>query len=102
MSRSYRKTPITGITTARSEKEDKRFCNRKWRRMVKEALYYNREVMPSQREAMDVWSMGKDGKRWRGHLKNHPDRYYYIRYRGEWCVTTTEEWREMYDRMMRK
>jgi hypothetical protein len=32
MSRSYRKTPIRGITTADSEKRDKQLANRRLRR----------------------------------------------------------------------
>lgn len=104
MSRSYRKTPISGITTAVSEKEDKRRCNRSWRRKIKQAIFHEREIMPIQREVMNVWSMNKDGKRWWGHMKNRGDT---VRYHGKWCryavtVTTAEEWREMYDRMMRK
>ena len=39
MSRSCRKLPFIGITTAVSEKEDKRFANRKERRLNREMLH---------------------------------------------------------------
>ena len=97
MSRSYRKTPISGITTAASDKEDKRICNRIWRQMIRQAIIHDHEVMPLQREALDVWDMSKDGKRWFGKLKHRGDT---LRWTGR--VTTAEEWREIYDRMMRK
>ncbi|MDO5058510.1 MAG: hypothetical protein Q4D82_01040 [Neisseria sp.] len=38
MSRSRRKTPIRGVTAAESEKQDKRFANRAFRRKEKMAL----------------------------------------------------------------
>lgn len=68
MSRSRRKTPITGITTASSEKEDKRIANRKLRRVTKEILRRGSLEddlnLPDIREISDVWGMAKDGKRW--------------------------------------
>ena len=64
MSRSKRKTPITGITTATSEKQDKRIANRQLRRCVKQLLDVDpeTEVLPLEREVSNVWSMDKDGK----------------------------------------
>ena len=63
MSRSRKKTPIFGITTARSEKEDKRIANRKLRRVVKQELAREPDgVLPVLREVSNVWSMEKDGK----------------------------------------
>jgi hypothetical protein len=38
MSRSYRKTPFLQVTGGGSNKQDKRFANRKLRRIVKQAL----------------------------------------------------------------
>jgi hypothetical protein len=38
MIRSTRKTPITGVMTARSGKRDKRFANRRQRRIVRGRL----------------------------------------------------------------
>jgi hypothetical protein len=66
MSRSCRKTPIVGITTAASEKRDKQLANRRLRRVVKRVLRDEPEaqVLPLKREVSDVWGMDKDGKRW--------------------------------------
>lgn len=72
MSRSRRKTPISGICGG-SEKYDKRLANRRLRRKSKaidnEAKYingYNSRNYPLMREVSNVWSMNKDGKVWRG------------------------------------
>ena len=66
MSRSYRKTPIAGITTAASEKRDKQLANRRLRCMVRQRLKDEPEaqVLLLKREVSDVWTMDKDGKRW--------------------------------------
>ena len=65
MSRSRRKTPVLGITTAKSEKQDKRIANRKLRRLVNQRLACDAHgVMPALREVSNVWSMAKDGKHW--------------------------------------
>ena len=58
MSRSKKKTPVTGMTTARSEKDDKRLANRKFRRVTR----IDPENAPALREVSDVWGMAKDGK----------------------------------------
>jgi len=65
MSRSHRKNPICGITTARSEKQDKREYNRRFRRAIKQALRHfdpESDVLPILREYSDPWAMDKDGK----------------------------------------
>ena len=66
MTRSRRKTPISGITTASSEKQDKRLANRKVRRAVKQALAgkVDVDVLPHRRELTHPWTMAKDGKIW--------------------------------------
>ena len=66
MSRSRKKTPISGITTARSEKQDKRLANRRIRRRVRVALSMRPEsdVLPARRELSSPWTMSKDGKKW--------------------------------------
>ncbi len=66
MSRSRKKTPIGGITTARSERQDKRLANRKVRRHVRVALvaHSDRDVLPDLRQISNVWTMAKDGKRY--------------------------------------
>ncbi len=65
MSRSRRKNPFTGFSTADSEKEDKRIANRKERRKIRQVLPAEPapELLPHRRELSNVWSMDKDGKR---------------------------------------
>ncbi len=67
MSRSYRKTPIFGHSTARSEKLDKRQAHQAERAHVRGALNGARPLedvdMANRPEAYsDVWSFAKDGK----------------------------------------
>ena len=63
MSRSRRKTPICGITTAESEKQDKRIANRRLRRRVRSALRGDPDApLPLLREVSNPWLMDKDGK----------------------------------------
>jgi len=66
MSRSYRTTPASGVTTAESEKLEKSLANRKGRRMVRQILASSPEdaVFPLKLEISDVWDMEKDGKSW--------------------------------------
>lgn len=75
MSRSRKHFPSAGITTCRSEKEGKRIANRILRSMAVTAIRkcsdYDGLIVPIMREAVNVWSMGKDGK----HIfdpKRHP------------------------------
>ncbi|HXF38109.1 MAG TPA: hypothetical protein VN687_00210 [Blastocatellia bacterium] len=74
MSRSRRKTPIHGMTTARSEKKDKRLYNRRFRHVSKQALHVSpqQEPLPHLREHSNPWSMDKDGKV-RFDPKKHPE-----------------------------
>ncbi|MBO3697306.1 hypothetical protein [Roseivirga sp. E12] len=62
MSRSSKKTPITGITTAISEKQDKRDANRKFRRKTKQQVNLGDETISEIRELSNVWGFHKDGK----------------------------------------
>lgn len=66
MSRSYKHTPIAGISLADSEAKDKALASRRWRRAVRQALRCGNEDLPAQREISDVWGFDKDGKRWFG------------------------------------
>lgn len=66
MSRSFKKTPAGGITTVKSEKQDKRIANRRLRSRVRQAVREGDEVLPERREISDVWCFGKDGKAWYG------------------------------------
>jgi hypothetical protein len=64
MSRSRRKRPFSGITPAKSEKQEKRVANRRIRRVNKSLLAgtYDETQLCRKREVSDVWCMSKDGK----------------------------------------
>ena len=64
MSRSRRKLPFIGITTAVSEKEDKRFANRKERRFNRQTLgaTVDQTRLRNKREVGNPWVFAKDGK----------------------------------------
>jgi hypothetical protein len=62
MSRSEKKTKIRGITTAKSEKENKQEANRKYRRIVKQKVKSKESELPKIKEISNVWSFDKDGK----------------------------------------
>ena len=63
MSRSRRKSPVIGMTTARSEKEDKQWHNRVLRCRVREAIHKGSDLLPEKDEISTTWNMAKDGKR---------------------------------------
>lgn len=67
MSRSRRHVPISGITTCRSEKDDKRVYNRIFRRVSAESIRNDSEPLQDIRAVSDIWNWGKDGKTWHGH-----------------------------------
>jgi hypothetical protein len=62
MSRSCRKTPITGVTTAESEKAYKQQEHRRERAYVRDALRSGSEEVPGSKEFGNPWSGDKDGK----------------------------------------
>jgi hypothetical protein len=63
MSRSRKKNPITGVTTAKSEKIDKKIYNKKMRRKK----ISDERPPPHKREVSNKWLMSKDGKvNWKG------------------------------------
>jgi hypothetical protein len=70
MSRSRRKTPITGITTAESDARWKAMAARKLRHRVKQELNapLDGDRFAGKRwDLVNPWSSEKDGKRyWRG------------------------------------
>jgi hypothetical protein len=72
MSRSRRNTPITGISTSVSEKDDKRVYNRRFRHVCKQLLADDPETAPFPilRDYSNPWSMDKDGK-----TRFDPDKY---------------------------
>ncbi len=75
MSRSRKKTSIGGITDDKSEKQDKRLYNRRFRHTCKQFLHidFTNEVLPHLKEYSNPWSMGKDGKKW-FDAKKYPKR----------------------------
>lgn len=70
MSRSQRKTPIFGHTTACSEAYDKRQWHKRWRlrqRHQLATLDQEDDPLPVHRRAVSsTWKMAKDGKGWFG------------------------------------
>ncbi len=64
MSRSKRRTPIIGYTSAETEKQDKRRANRALRRKVKVSINQGDFELPLLREVSTVWSFDKDGKQY--------------------------------------
>jgi hypothetical protein len=89
MSRSRKKTPIHGITTARSEKQDKRHANRALRARARSSMAHGDEVAPALREVSDVWCMDKDGKVWSGS-------------RSHALLSTPHEWKKAIQRALKK
>ena len=83
MSRSYKKTPIIGHTTAQSEKKDKKIWHRRFRHKTKDILRslhndpdkIDDTIMPVEDDVSSLWSMSKDGKSYLGNwLKKNVDR----------------------------
>lgn len=65
MSRSRRKTPIFGITSATSEAHDKAAWHRAYRRAENQRMTANSKTEPHHfREFYNPWKMDKDGKHW--------------------------------------
>lgn len=64
MGRSYKHTTISGITTAQSEKRDKRLANRRFRRISRHRVRIEAEPLINLDEISDVWDFQKDGKRY--------------------------------------
>jgi len=65
MSRSYRHSPILGITASginRSEKKDKRRANRKFRRLTHYCLKNDERLPVDLDEVSEVYTWTKDGK----------------------------------------
>jgi len=64
MAHSRRKNPITGVTTARSEKAEKSAANRALRHRARSTLRTAPDdgLLPDRREVSDPWCMSKDGK----------------------------------------
>jgi len=65
MSRSRKKHPAGGITTAASDKIGKRLSARAWRRRVRVSLAQGQEL-PHEKEVRQLWDWPKDGHTWHG------------------------------------
>jgi hypothetical protein len=70
VSRSRRKTPIFGYTSARSEADDKRLWHKRWRAQERNqlaSLVPGDDPLPVHRQTVSsTWNMSKDGKHWFG------------------------------------
>lgn len=65
MARSYKKTPIFGMTTVVSEKDDKRRANRRYRKAVRLAMFTHdaeADVLPDFDDIANSRNFSKDGK----------------------------------------
>ncbi|WP_140938339.1 hypothetical protein [Sphingobacterium lumbrici] len=70
MSRSVRKTKIFGITTAETEKQDKRRWNRTFRKVSKKLIRLEKDAPVKLHGVTNVWDGAKDGKKYyRGATK---------------------------------
>lgn len=64
MSRSYKHTTISAMTTATSEKKDKQLANRRFRRISRHRVRTETEPLIDLNEISDIWDFQKDGKRY--------------------------------------
>lgn len=70
MSRSRRKSPIMGVTTCHSERQDKKNWHKRWR--ARERISLNSTLFDElesylpilEKQVSNVWNMGKDGKQY--------------------------------------
>lgn len=67
MSGSIKKTPKVAITSAESEKDNKRAANRKLRRVTKVKIKKGEGELPTLKDISNTWAFDKDGKQ---YLKN--------------------------------
>lgn len=61
MSRSKKKNPVVWYA-CHSNKQGKRQCNKRFRRIVHQRLYTDYHLPTHVREVMDEWTMPADGK----------------------------------------
>lgn len=63
MSKSFKKNPYVGNTTAESEKQDKRLNNRRLRRQTRQAIQKCQyDALPMLKDVSNPYGMDKDGK----------------------------------------
>ncbi len=103
MSRSRRKTPIFGITSAKSERRDKQTWHSRMRAGVRTGLtampseQLDGYVAPVENEVGSVWSMAKDGKHY-----FHSDRQDAVAARASRKGKTSIERQSLKIRLLRK
>lgn len=89
MSNSFKKSPFHGITTCRSERQDKKIWHAKFRRKEKQIIKYaikindiENHIGVNKKEVSNKWLFGKDGKvrysiiDYYKHLQKYPDSDY--------------------------
>ena len=64
MSRSRKKTPISGFTLAQSEKAEKQAWHRAMRHAENQRVKAGMEPLADERAYSSPWRMSKDGKRY--------------------------------------
>lgn len=82
MSNSYKKILILGNAYAKSEKQDKRLANRRYRRACKNFICkneYDIKTFPDIQECSNSACMSKDGKRY-FYLMKSPEENLYCRF----------------------
>lgn len=88
MSRSRRKTPIVGRCICSSEKSDKIAWHQRWRSRERQQLHQQTQesgdgyVTVLEREASNVWTMGKDGHRYWSRAVQEGNAEYFANLRG--------------------
>jgi len=103
MSRSKRKTPIFGIATAKSERQDKHIWHSRMRARVRTQLVstttstFDAYLPPDENEVSSVWSMAKDGKWY-----VHPDKQNEVAERLSRRGKTTIERQSLKIRLLKK
>lgn len=110
MSRSYRKTPIRGITGARSEKLFKRKENRRERRVLKERIQREEcHMIYRSKKYGNRWAGPKDGRCWFGDMLNPTHSRIYVLFsrifnipQNEYITKMKKESIESYYKNMRK
>lgn len=71
MSRSRKKTPVT-TCAGHSQKQSKRQCNKRFRRIVHQRMATDYYVPHHVKEVTDVWCMQGDGKyRWTPDMEGY-------------------------------
>lgn len=72
MSRSFRRTPITGITTSATEKPYKKDEHQRERTAVRQVLHTTQDdaSVPHPKKYGNPWSGPKDGKRYWTNISN--------------------------------